>query len=331
MLWLASLLSLSLAQAQGNSSTAGPLSKRLVHQFPNGTWIENLVIRPNGFILATQATAPNLYVVNPFTGAADLLYTFPDAEGLSGITQVGEDVFYVAVGNSSIPLHSGVQGSWSLWQIDYSPKDCAGPVITKWMNLPNQTNVDGITTLDANRGLILGADISQGNVFRVDLKALTSNVAIKDPLLLPSPTKPTGVNGVKIRDRTLFFTNTGINLIGKVPIDSDGNALSNASVVQPFNADDFTFDHSGNILSVAGKGNLTETYAPSYSQYQGLLSFPGPTSCQFGRTAFDSGCLYVTTTGNDSAYEYRTAAPIAAGGAVYAVDLFKNGSCPSVQ
>lgn len=65
-----------------------PLRVEIIHEFPGGTWIENLAIRSNGLILANLLSAPEIYQVDPSTHAAVLAAKIPAATGLLGIAEI---------------------------------------------------------------------------------------------------------------------------------------------------------------------------------------------------------------------------------------------------
>lgn len=295
----------------------------LIHQYPDGTWIEALSLRPNGFILATDASAPHLYSINPFHGTSEPVFTFPSATGAVGIVEIRPDVFIVVAGNFSLKTYLGEKGSFSLWEVDYSCPSGHQPRVTKYMDWPEAKFADGLTALPGRNGIILGADLNLGVVFRIDLEHRVAENIISDPLMGPGSTV-IGVDGLKIYNGTLYFTNPGQEIIGKIPIDSTGSATGTSSVVSPIGGDDFTVDGQGQLFNVGGSNILTKIDLASLKA-QNLTTLPGPTACQFGRSLNDTGCLYVTTSGGDANY---AESPVLVGGAVYALDVFNNNSCP---
>ena len=79
------------------SSDAIPQSVQIevVHEFSTDYNIENLAVRQSGEVLATVATYPELYQVNPFTGETVLAATIPGVNGTLDVVEVEKDVFYV--------------------------------------------------------------------------------------------------------------------------------------------------------------------------------------------------------------------------------------------
>jgi hypothetical protein len=90
--------------SSGSSKSKLPLPTDIVYQFPYppGTWIENVALRTTtGALLLTLVTSPQLYLLDPSSATKPtLLYTFPTVTSVLGITQMEDDVFYVAVSGS---------------------------------------------------------------------------------------------------------------------------------------------------------------------------------------------------------------------------------------
>src|SRR5436190_22690083 len=90
-----------------------------LYQFPLGSWVENISIRPNGNILLTRLDVPELWEINPLSRStsynARLVYTFPNATGLTGIAEVAPDVFAVTAGDTTNP--AGHAGAFSIWKV----------------------------------------------------------------------------------------------------------------------------------------------------------------------------------------------------------------------
>ncbi|KAL8791817.1 MAG: hypothetical protein Q9195_005553 [Heterodermia aff. obscurata] len=200
-----------------------------IYQFPNGTFVENLAIRPDGSILLSFITAPELYLLQPSSTKPNprLLHRFDNATSTLGITEISHDTFIIAV-TTIVGAAQGVPGSSSLWRISF-PTPKSPPRITLAARIPNVVTPNGLVTL--NKHKILLADSAKGLVFAVDVDTGISNVAITDPLFANNG-RPISVNGLKIRGHTLYFTNTAQNLLGRVDIDLEtGAALGPASTV----------------------------------------------------------------------------------------------------
>lgn len=87
--WLAVSVS-----GQEAASVSSQVSVDLVYRYKVPTWIENLVVRPNGWILLAEATTAALIQLNPATGEQQVVHDW-SAQGSSimSITDVRPDVF----------------------------------------------------------------------------------------------------------------------------------------------------------------------------------------------------------------------------------------------
>jgi len=331
-----STLAISLTQVMGlskdDASAPQLLAANLIHQFPNGTWVENLGVRANGQLVTTVSSTPDLYQVDPQNRCAPvLLHSFEGFTSLVGITETAADIFQVVVGNSSLATFQGTKGSFSIFQVDLTTlPPCPSSLdlqISESAHVPDAVFLDGLTTLPQDPNTILAADINLGVVWRIDISTGESSIAIDDPLMKPGTVNQViGIDGIKVDNGELIFTNPGQNIIGKIAIDASGATEGSASVVVPIGGDDFAIDFATQMMfSVGGSGNLTEVVLAT-DQALNLTAMPGPTACAFGRTETDRGCLYVTASGGDAAYAHP---PVLVGGAVFSVDVFQNGSCAS--
>ena len=75
---------------------------------------------------------------------------------------------------------------------------------------------------------MLVADAGKGSVYRFDVNTGTYSEAIKDPTMAPSGGIPFGIDGIKVKDGVLWYTNIFRNSFHKVNIDS-AEVLSNTN------------------------------------------------------------------------------------------------------
>lgn len=99
----------ALAGIAAAAPTAAPAVKQIM-TLPNGVWAENLHVRPNGLILGSIATSPEIYQFNPFSGNNDyrIFHKFPGYTSCWSIDEVQPDVYYVSTGNFTFPSMSYV-------------------------------------------------------------------------------------------------------------------------------------------------------------------------------------------------------------------------------
>lgn len=171
-----------LCQATPHTPLHGNIDSpvRQVWQFPNETWIENLVVMRNGSILATEMTRPNLWLVDPFAPAATLVHEFPGYLGLLGITVIAPDIYAVVSGNFSLVEGKSIPGTYSVWKADFTSETA---VISKIGDIPEASFLNGMDYLGPEENAVLISDSTLGSVFRLDLSTGNSCVAIDDPLM----------------------------------------------------------------------------------------------------------------------------------------------------
>ena len=204
------------------------------------------------------------------------------------------------------------------------------PTISKIASIASATFLNGISSLPGSPSLVLVGDIGVGDVYALNVQTGAYTVAISDALTAAVSVPVfghAGINGLHVRDGDLYFTNTATGVFGRVPINTDGTAAGNASVVARVLAptddfDDFTFDAVGNAYLVTGSGNAVEMLGVSGNAeiVAGSLNSTAiaePTACAFGRGEGDEQVLYVTTAGG---LAFPVDGDVTVGGQVVAVD-----------
>ncbi|KAH5305130.1 hypothetical protein HBI23_183360 [Parastagonospora nodorum] len=191
-----------------------------VHQFPNGTWIENIASTRNSSLLVTVIGRAEVHIINllPSPPTSSLLTTFPSRNSVTGITELSPNHFAIAVGNLTAS-NTPVANTSQIWTIDASRTP---PQIELARDIPTASMINGITSLDSHT--LLMADSWRGNILALDLRTNKYAVALEDESLKANfshPTLPLGVNGIRYHAPTkyLYYTNTVQNLLGRVAID----------------------------------------------------------------------------------------------------------------
>ncbi|KAK0668760.1 hypothetical protein QBC41DRAFT_356312 [Cercophora samala] len=291
------------------------LASHLVTQFPNPTWIENIAVRSNGDLLITELLPkPILYTIVDPAGPAPrvrLLHDFSveenHVEGLTGIAEASHDVF-VFVGGSSATQ------SFYAWSVDFTSKAQIKRVADlRGVKLPN-----GVATLPGSPASVLVADSLGGLTWRLDLATGKSTIAVQIPEMgFPQnetdPSKRVGINGIKVNQGFLYFSNSNSRSIYKVKINRDGTQDSGASVQlvgrlpeEVSFLDDFAVGHGGgrettvfatttsdNRLWALAQGKRPVVVAGEPDR----LTLAGSTAAAFGRGHLDKHVLYVVTSG----------------------------------
>ena len=288
------------------STCAALFPTRLIYETPNPTWFENLAIRPDGSILATTVTGPTLYLVRPKLPkqSPKVIEGFNYNTGLLGITEISPDAFIVAGSNFSLTTRAPAPNSSYLYRVAFPSRKSEYPTITVAAYIPNVALPDGIVAL--NDHTILVADPPNGAIWSVNIKTGAYNIVSSDSLL-----KGTGVDGLKLHDNKLYFTDTSERLLGRFTIDlKNGIPVSNASVVARYPDDppvvaydDFALSKDGKFAYpvVAGGNSVSRVDIKTGKQVTiagdlNSTTIAQPTSAAFGRNG-DEGILYVTTAG----------------------------------
>jgi hypothetical protein len=293
------------------STTDLPLPTHVLHEFPKPSWIENLAVRSNGQLLFTVLTSPDLYLLDPSKPSKPILIrSFDGYLGLLGITEIESDIFYVAAGNFNISTFDTGTGSYAVWEVDmrnFSLDNslASGLQIKKIVDIPEAVLLNGMETFSgpASEPFALVADSGLGVVWKVDPKTgkYSTFVAVQE-MKPPAEGMPIGINGIKIRDGYLYWSNSGLQLFCRIAIGEDGAKGETEVVKKDVFTDDFVFDDKGNawlaqnVFNTIGvlmmDGNVV-TAAGKADQ----LTVAGPTACRFGRGPEDQHMLYVATTG----------------------------------
>ncbi|KAF7596501.1 hypothetical protein BBP40_001373 [Aspergillus hancockii] len=313
---------------KSNATGAVPLPERLLHHWPNGTWVENIAVRPNGNLLLTTST-PNgtvWHVKEPWADAAEveLAYNFDQwVDRLIGIGETTPDK-YIVVGSrfySPGAFSSHVERTFAAMELDFTQEPPAARLVA-WM--PDAALLQGVAALPWNRSTVLISDQyvlrpryeqvdwtpSPGQIWLLDTQTGAHELVMTNYAEMNTTYahgEDVGINGIRFLGNELYWVNQDTGGIYRVEIQENGYPVPPAvpevvSVVQSQLWDDFAFGPGDSDLLWAT--GLNAVYAVSMKNGTAVvvdgvgtsnnLSFPGPTSCQFGRTAHDSNILYVT-------------------------------------
>jgi hypothetical protein len=299
---------------------------RTIYEFPNNTWVENLAVRADGKIIVTLINKPDIYLIDPAHPENPLLLaTIPGTAGAGGIAEVEPNLFAIAAGNWSVETFQPAPASYSIWTLDFNagPFQTILPKVKKVTDVPTAIFLNGITTLPQPRPTdqgshspsILVSDSVLGVVWKVNLESGDYSIAISSPLMSPNLTTAAvlGINGIHTRGNYLYFTNSFVSLLNRIPIYPNGSASGPDEVYATwplsdsnlgYVADDFAFDEEGNAwVAQDPSGSIVKVDLERRVELVvgGTKSslVVGDTAVNFGRTAKDkaSATLYVTTNG----------------------------------
>ncbi|KAK8042038.1 quinoprotein amine dehydrogenase beta chain-like protein [Apiospora rasikravindrae] len=301
-----------LPTAQASASSL-PLPYREVYQFSNSsTYIENIAVRQNGDLLATLLSpAAHLYLIqDPHSDSpsASLVHSVDgEGEGLLGIAETKPDTFLVV--ESSL---AGLPNASAVFEVNFNNNNAQATPSTRLVaNLTEALVLNGAAALPGcDHDVVLVADSFLGQVFRVDTRTGHYDVPIKVPEMKGNPNSNTsvGVNGVKVRNGYLYFSNSFTVSIYRLKITQDGSPAEGATVETVATVqgetflDDFAIGADGTIWAASNRGNTTYAISPDGKTVVPVLGsansmvVKGDTAAAFGRTELDRHVLYVTTS-----------------------------------
>ncbi|KAL6799428.1 hypothetical protein GGI42DRAFT_361341 [Trichoderma sp. SZMC 28013] len=315
---IASVVTGAVINPRYGSSWATAKDHRLIHQFANGTTVENIAVRSNGNLLVTLTSSPELYEIDPFNPKSlKLIHHFSGYLALLGITEVSPDVFTLNAGNFS--LETGVDpGSWAVWQVAFHNEQTN---ISKVTDIPEAQFLNGMTTLESTPNTILTADSALGVVYSVNTHTGEYKVVLEDETfkIAPGAPLPIGVNGIRYLDHYVYYTNSFDPLFGRVPVSKSGCAVGDYETIFTGNfGDDFTVTPQAAYIAGNPANVITEVKLDGENKViAGNINsslVAGATSVHFGRTVRDKHVLYVTTTGTVNA-------TFTEGGKIVALDI----------
>ena len=241
------------------------------------TSIENVAVRPNGQILATNMNSATLYAIDAVAKTSATALTVSGASGLSGIAEYAPDVFAVI-------------GGKGIYKVDFTstpPKSSLIKTITE------ANNLNGLSTFDNSSVLV--ADAGKGAVYKFNVATGEYGVVLQDATMAPSGGIPFGIDGIKYRDGVVWYTNIFKNSFHKVAVDPVTAKATGAVSTLWTNlmGDDLCFGPTGKIYVATNGGNSLVEVDPAVGKPKSVGSVTGSTSCAFGRTEKDKNVAYV--------------------------------------
>ena len=182
------------------------------------------------------------------------------------------------------------------------------PKISKAADFPEAGVLNGLATLPSVPDTILAADSILGEAWKLNTKTGAYSIAIDVPEMHapPPPAYHLGINGLRVRDGYLYFTNSGCASFLRVPITTAGTVVPGAKVetlyISSMLLDDFAIakdgtaylnTNVGNVIVAVRQDGKSATVAGALDQ----LTIAGGTSAVFGRGKGDCEILYVATCG----------------------------------
>lgn len=239
--------------------------------------VENVAVRSNGQILATNMNSANLYTVDPVAKKSSTAVVVTGATGLSGIGEVSPDVFAVI-------------GGKGIYKVDFTG---ASPKSTLIKQITGASNLNGLAVF--NDDTVLVADAGKGSVYKFSISTGEYSEALKDPTMAPSGAIPFGIDGIKYSNGTVWYTNIFKNSFHKVSVDPE-TAKATGSITTLWTnlmGDDLCFGPNGKIYVATNSGGTVVEVDPAVGKPTAVARVSGSTSCAFGRTDADKNVIYV--------------------------------------
>jgi hypothetical protein len=266
-----------------------------VYRFPNGTWVENIVVRPNGNLLVALVNTPELWEITPSTrsrcSAGHLVHHFEEADSVNGIMELSPDTYAVIASDS-------------VWKVDLSFHQSVSEPI-QIATLPAGT-LNGMATLDDESRSVAISGSQLGLVWRLNTHTSDYSVIHQDETMAPTDELGLmlGINGLRIMSGYLYYNNSPQRMFCRVHIDGHGGGALGPYETIAHNVlpDDFAVNPSGVAYLVGLTDNVVTKVFPngSHKGIAGSLDSKDlmtTTSAAFGKPLNGGGFLYVTTGG----------------------------------
>ncbi|KAL9055587.1 MAG: hypothetical protein Q9162_003484 [Coniocarpon cinnabarinum] len=311
-LFLSSLTG-AVPQASSPSSTALPTATPY-YTFPPGTNVENLALRSNGGILANIISAPQIAYIPPSPPAdseAPVIASFgPPANGVLGVAEMEDDVFYVVTERDNLTTSIPTNGTGQVWRLDL--RGCDDDVVEGKVTPELVANVKDsglLNGVDAIKeiGVLLLADSIAGKIWRIEVSTGDISVAIEDELTAVdlSAQFRLGANGVHVQDSYAYFTNTGLQLYARTPISPAGYGTGPSEVLNQGSSspapDDFALTGQGSGAFITDADLMGVIRFEGNSGIAPLVATgTRPTAARLGMRCGDEDVLYISTAGNET-------------------------------
>ncbi|KAK7533705.1 hypothetical protein IWX49DRAFT_312591 [Phyllosticta citricarpa] len=233
----------------------------LVTQLPDDSWVEGILSRPNGQIIAARLDLPGLYTFDPKDPSAEptLLHTFPDAEGLTNLCVLnqspGEEEYAVIAGRFDVKTVSIDTKSWVLWRVALRGEEA--PVVTKIAELPDAGLLIDLTAgAPQSPDALLLADSEKSSIWKLDMRTGQTAVFLADTetMAKATPDEFFGINTLARSNNYVWWTNTSKGLVCRTAVDEAGNATGPVQTVATdlLNTDGLTAAADGSAVYTAG-------------------------------------------------------------------------------
>ncbi|MBD2568864.1 SMP-30/gluconolactonase/LRE family protein [Anabaena lutea] len=263
---------------------------QVIASFPVNTFLENLVIAPDGTILVTNHEIGKIVRILP-DGSQDIHASVDGKVSGLAFTTNGD---LIATG-------------WNADSVSAIFQVSADGIVETLMTLPDAIFPNGITPLSDTQYLM--ADSYRGAIWLIDIAQRSASIWLEHPLLArnsPESIIP-AVNGLKWFNDQLYVSNTDKQLLLRIAIDTANKPSEPEIFVEQTNIDDFAFDVEGNLYGATHVYNSVVKIAPDGTTTiiaQSEQNVIGSTAVAFGQLESDAfgersyrTAIYVVTNG----------------------------------
>jgi hypothetical protein len=228
--------SLALAGVGYTTAVSAATEVRLIYQFPDGTFIENIALRPNGELVLNTFADGQIFTIDPTDEqpVPQLAAKIPEVTGVTGIAHIGPDIYLVSAGITDIPNMTFDDGSAQVNVIDLN-QPCSGSnqTITLVRKVPEANILNGMTSLPGQPHLFLSVDSKTGDIYRINIETNDIDIAFQDDQLglIENPPVPLGGNGIHASEGYLYFTQSARQYFGRIKIGPTGEKLGEVEVI----------------------------------------------------------------------------------------------------
>lgn len=278
---------------------------------------------------SAEDTIPNVYTKTPLVAAsAETLALWPRFTFLESllalkneellVTDHLEGRIYHVTASGDISTLADIDGEFLC--LDFAPPEIGGYFATAWKHaephnqgvlyhvsvdgklkpltvLPKEPFLNGIAGV--GDGLYLMAGSATGTIWFYDSKTDETGIWFRDEALM-GPNNIPGINGLRVMDNTVYFSNTGKGLVGSISLNLDRTANKLSILHQGVVIDDFAIARDGTIYGATHIFDSVVKVSPDGRQE--LIAGPeqgvqGSTSVIWARNDEASKTLLISTNG----------------------------------
>ena len=253
--WLAGIAA-GIALAAAPAASRAAIEPEILVRFPNGTFLKNLIVTPDGLVRFTNYTARSVEAWRPLHGLGGAV---PVPGHPVSLAMVGFGRTAVLV--HGVPFTAGaaaMRGTSEILLVD------AQGAVGQRIAMPEAVHPNGMMLLAA--GMLLVADSAEGVIWSVDLGIERCQVWYRHHALRPDPAlSMPGVNGIKRAGEALLLSNSARRQLQRLALRPNGVAAQGEVTLHaamPFGVGDFCLAPDGTI------------YAATHAR--GLAALPPP-------------------------------------------------------